>query len=193
MRSVMLDGVSAEIISGEDDKIVVIASNSSVSSVPGTVEIVADNGILTLASEQWRYLEAGRIVSVSPSKGRAHSEVIVSGLRLRGGSSSIQSAMLAGVSARIVFESDLYVVVEAGPGPASGGRGAVVLTGSSGAEVRLEMGFTYAKDATVSAVMPSSGVEGAVVTLLGTGLLGGASDLAFVSLGGSAADRKSVV
>jgi hypothetical protein len=83
----------------------------------------------------------------------------------------------------LLTESDSNVTLVAGASAASGG-GHVVLVADTGAITTLPGGWTYVAPGVISLVSPSSGQHGAVVTISGSGLLGGDILLDRVLFGG---------
>ena len=132
------------------------------------VRLVSSTGAVVDSLGGFTYLVRGVISSVSPNTGQDGSSVVISGLRLLGGGSSITSVTLAGVPVvSITSFSDSSVVVETAFS-ASAGPGAVTLTADTGAVITLSNGFTYLLPGQISSVTPSFGQRGTLVEVLGT-------------------------
>jgi hypothetical protein len=91
---------------------------------------------------------------------------------------------LAGVEAELLNQTDAFIDVRAVASDASSGH--VVLTSSSGAVVTEENGWEYNAVGNITSVSPAVGQIDTVVTIEGTSLLGGGSELAWITIDGTA-------
>ncbi|MBS0284456.1 MAG: IPT/TIG domain-containing protein, partial [Proteobacteria bacterium] len=186
VASLTLAGVAVQqVVSSTNSQIVVIASASGSASnnVLGNTVIVADTGAIVTKSSSWQYLDRPVISLVTPSSGQAGTVVNITGTGLLGGGLTTSSVTLAGVAvASIVSVSNTEIVVVAGAGAATVGD--VVVVSDSSARANLSLGFTYVAVPTITTVVPGSGIVGTLVTISGTGLLGGGSQITTVTLGG---------
>ncbi|EGD83315.1 hypothetical protein PTSG_03923 [Salpingoeca rosetta] len=176
---VLLSGVEADVVSESDTQLVVRAQAGMPTAVAGSIEILADTGARAVFEQAWRYVPAGNVSSVSPSTGQQGTLVTISGTRLRGNSTAVERVLLAGVEATVLSESDALVVVSA-EASAGTSAGDVVLIGSTGATVTASTAFRYLTPANVTLVSPSMGQLGTLVTITGTALLGGGSNISRV-------------
>ena len=173
-----------EVVSSNDTHVVVVAAGNTSLTV-GKVLMVNDvEAEIESATDLWTYLvPASTIDDVSPVNGQSQSRVVISGSNLFGGGSAVVSVSLAGATATIVSQNDSVVIVTAASNAA--GTGAVKLTSDSGATTVLDNGFEYVAVASVDSVVPSSGQLNTVATITGSGLLGGGSSFATVTMAGT--------
>jgi hypothetical protein len=161
---------------------VVAAASNGGSAETGDVVLTADSGALSTLENGWSYLIESEGTSVDPDNGRQGTEVTISGSRLRGGGSNIAKVTLAGVDADISSESDDEVAVVAGAGNI--GAGDVVVIANSGALTTFDDAWTYTEPGEISTVNPSSGQSGTLVSIAGSALHGGGTEIVAVSLAG---------
>lgn len=133
----------------------------------------------------WTFLELGVIDTVAPNVGQLGSVVTLSGQRLLGGGSAVDSVTLAGFAATVTSESNTEIVVTAAASP-SALNGNVVIVADTGAEITLPGGWTYLAPATINDVDPAIGQLGTKVTITGTGFFAGGTGVASVTLVGVA-------
>ena len=86
--------------------------------------------------------------------------------------------------AELLNQTDAFIDVRAVASDASSGH--VVLTSSSGAVVTEENGWEYNAVGNITSVSPAVGQIDTVVTIEGTSLLGGGSELAWITIDGTA-------
>jgi mucin-19 len=181
----VLDGVSTQaIVSSSNTQVVVVANASSAASNSvGSVTLFSESGAFVSGSGLWSYLAPSSIGGVAPPAGQAGTFVTVTGVRLLGGGAQIVNASLVGVNATVVQgASNSTVVLQAQAG--SAGTGHVILTADTGARTTLENGWQYLTAGQVASVQPSSGQYATLVSIRGSGLLGGGASVATVTLGG---------
>ncbi len=181
-----LAGVAAQISSETDTEVVAVAA-ASVARI-GHVVVTADTGATTTLVNGWTYNTEGSISTAVPSSGQVGTLVTISGSSLRGSGNSVASATLNGYSARVVSQNDSTVVLEAGDGDIARTTGDIVLMADSGAVVRGANKWTYIVPGVISSVSPSQGRVGTLVTIVGSSLCGGGTNLASLSLSNFEAD-----
>ncbi len=138
------------------------------------------------------YLPEGAIYSITPTVGQKGTRVVMEGEHLLGGGTTIDSAMLAGVSANVVLSSDESVTVEIVDNPATStlfpSTGDILLTGNTGAIARRLNGFALVRPGVILSVSPASGQVGTLVAITGTDLLQGSEEVQQVTIAGVQAD-----
>lgn len=178
-----LNGVPVlDILNVSNSSVVLVAGASIESFNPGDVVLSAETGGRVIAVAAWSYATPGEILSVVPSSGHTGTNVIVYGLNLRAHGGAVISALLAGVEAELVEESDFVVRVVAGVG--SNSSGDVLFISDSGARITAEDRWTYITSASVATVTPNSGIFGTSVVITGSGLLMGGTHITEVTLAG---------
>jgi hypothetical protein len=145
--------------------------------------LVANTGAVVVGSGLWSYVNASVLTDVQPRSGQGSTQVVVTGLRLRGHGLYVAQVMLAGETATILSETDDTVVVAAAAF-AGTKTGDVVVVADTGAQVTLAGVWSYLAPGVVTAVSPLTGREGTRVTVLGSALFGHGTSLVNASLGG---------
>jgi len=181
LSQVTLAGVVSTVLSGNDTVIVLLCPMAQRGA--GDIVIVSDTGSRVTANNSWAFITTGTVASVLPSRGQFATIVTISGFSLFGGGSRIASVTLAGVLARIVYNSDSRVIVAADASSVFG-QGNVELVSDSGATVVGENQWTYVNPGVIQSALPSSGQFGTHVTIRGERLFGGAESIASVTLVG---------
>ena len=160
-------------------------------STIGSVVLTADNGQRVQLLDGFTYNVAGAINRVLPINGQQGTVVTIEGDDLFGHGSSIEQVFLADVEVtKIVESTNTKVVVIAALAPESAGD--IVLVSDSGATVVLADGtarneltdglWTYDPVAVIESVSPGFGQLDTTVTISGTGLRSGASNVVGVTL-----------
>ena len=194
VTKVTLNGIEAIVDSSNASTIIVETAALAIGAdQTGTVEITLDNGqtIESVALEdgsfvkEFTYKVAGAITNVFPVQGQANTQVTITGTTLLGQGASSASVTLAGVVATVVTENNSVVVVDAGVSAATA-AGAVVITADTGAVVSVASTFGYVAVGNITSVSPASGQLSTKVTIGGSDLLGGGTELAGVTLAGVA-------
>lgn len=186
IKTVTLSGLDAKVRSATNNQIVVVAPASTKSS--GTrVTLLSSSGAIVEVDDKWAYASEGTVQSVSPKVGHFATRVTIKGSSLRGQGKRVVSLTLAGVTSKIVSESNSEVVVIAQPG--SNITGDVVLTADTEATVTLNNGFSYAVGGDITSVVPNKGQLGTKVDIIGTGLRGAGKRIVGVTLSGTAAGK----
>merc|ERR1719326_93682 len=163
---------------------VMVVAAASASAGNGTVTVRADTGAEVSVAGAWTYTGVPEITGLSPVSGQQGTVVNVTGVNLLGGGSSIVAATLGGVAAASVEAySDTLVVLVAGSSNAST-SGPATLVADTGATVVSGAPWTYVAPASIDAASPASGLLGTLVTISGTGLLGGGAEAVSVAVGG---------
>ena len=189
LAQVTLAGVAVRAITSANDTVIVVEAGARAGAITGNVEVVSSNGGTVTKANGWQYLQAGSITTVTPASGQAGTQVTLTGERFLGGGSSVVSVKLNGVEAATIVQANAtYIELVAAAGT---GAGTVLVTADTGAEVVRATAWTYLVAGNITSVTPSSGQLNTRVTIAGTNLLGGGSDLVSVTLGGRAV--KSIV
>jgi hypothetical protein len=164
-----------EVVSASETSIVVIAANGTAGD--GNVSYTMDSGAQVNAGNDivWTYLTASEIANVEPNSGRDGTRVMIIGSSLLGGGNTISWVSLGGVQASIISGNDTHVQVVAASSTTVG-AGHVTIVADTGATTLAEGAWTYL-NSTISQIYPSSGQFNTLVTITGSGLLGGASVL----------------
>lgn len=180
--SVTLAGVAATIKSQSATEIVV---ESSSGSGAGDVVITADNGGTDFLANAWEFSD---IASVDPATGQFGTYVNISGNGLFLGVGGVDKVTLAGVDAEILSATKTEVIVRADSGSEDviGVAGDVVVSSVEGTRVTQVEGWTYIANGAITKVYPASGQVGTIVTITGTGMLGGSTDLTAGTIAGVA-------
>ncbi|EGD78400.1 hypothetical protein PTSG_12890, partial [Salpingoeca rosetta] len=186
---VILGGTAASaVVDGDQETFVTVVANRSASAGDGRVVVRADTGAEVSLDAAWNYTDVPVITDVTPSSGQQGTVVTVSGNNLLGGGSQVVSGSLSGVAvSEVLSSSDTRVVVVASALNTSS-TGGVVLSADSGATVTLSQAWTYLEPAVITGVEPSSGLLGTLVTISGTGLLGGGNRTATAWFGATEAE-----
>jgi hypothetical protein len=183
LASVTLGGVEvADIVSAADDEIEVVAAAGPAVETVGDVVITADTGAEITSSGGWKYLQPGKVSTVNPAQGRVNSKVTIFGNNLCGGGDAVVKVTLIGLEAELddVSNCDLITVIAQDYG--ANAQGDVVIVGDTGAVTVGENAWTYMAEGEITAVEPSAGQDGALVTITGKSLFGGSDGVEKVSL-----------
>jgi hypothetical protein len=182
LASVTLAGTEVNsVVDGSNSTIVtVVADHAEAGS--GSVALVSNTGGRVTQDDAWEYRTRGEILAVVPEEGHEGSEVSLYGTSLFGHGSGVTSVELAGETAAIVEQTDVFISVIASAG--SAGAGDIVITADSGAIVTKEDGWTYVEQGEIDSVVPENGQRGTLVTISGSNLLSGGSSVAEVLLAG---------
>jgi hypothetical protein len=186
VHSVFLGSLEALIVTATDTTIVAIV-NHDASPVNNQEDIIvtSNTGARTVLPGGWLQLQRGDILDTSLDEGQLDSVLRISGDRLLGGGDSIVSVTIVGIAAEIVNQtnSDVYVIVAHG----TAGQGDIVMIANTGARIVEINGFVLLELGEITAVEPSSGQLGTVVTIDGARLFGGGDNLRRVTLAGERA------
>ena len=147
------------------------------------VVVTADTGAQVTSSNSWQYLAAGDVTGVSPASGQETTPVTITGTNLRGGADNVVKVTLGGVEADLGDESntEISVTVQANT---NAGSGDIVLLASSGALITSSGSWTQLEAAKVSGLSPAEGQEGSQITIAGSNLLMGGTEITSVTIGG---------
>ena len=188
--SVELSGITADIISIEDNTLTVRASHSNHSTPVGDIVLRFEDDVVLIITNSWAY-QVPIVMTNSPAdlRGYYNSVVLITGSGLQGGGTvQVASVTLAGFDTAIISQSDTELQVRVATSYDSQGGsviGPIVITAVDGASYTssANLSFTYVQ-LNISSVSPGSGQNGTVVTISGIGLLGGGSSIQSVTLGG---------
>ena len=157
----------------------------------GDITLVADTGATTFRIEGFTFLEPGEVFSVSPSQGQFGTTVTISGSNLlqSGSYNHIQSITLAGTEVLEIIQTSNSgndeLVVRANEAQQTS-PSSVVITLMTGARIISPSGvtFQYLQPGVIETVTPNVGTAGTMVTITGSNLLGGGTQVEGVLLGG---------
>ena len=183
--SVTLAGVEVQqVVSASNTEVVVVAAAANAST--GNIVITVNTGAFVVQQNGWTYITPAAITVIAPTSGQHGTLVYINGTNLLGGGSAIANATLANTPVfSIVQASNTQVVVRAG---ADGtGAGNVVLFADTGAVITSSLQFTYLVAGNITAVAPTQGQGGTVVTVTGERLRGGGTAVVAATLAGVSA------
>ena len=155
--------------------------NSSTGELTGPIVIRSQNGAIFTSRIMFTYVQV-RVDSVSPEMGQQGTRVMVRGLNLLAGGTSITNLTLGGILANISGESDSEISAVAEASPMATNISDISYTVNTGARVRIPNRWQYVAPGTITGVSPSVGNRGTVVTITGSGMFGGGSGAAMVLL-----------
>jgi hypothetical protein len=189
--SVTLAGVAATIQETSDTRMVIIAGVGPADAVSGQVLAVADTGAEIDLQTTFSYVAEGTITSIVPANGHFNTLVTISGSTLLGGGSHVTKVIFGDAEATIVSESDTEIVVTTAAH--DGGLVGLHLISESGAEFISATNdiFEYAVPGGVDVISPTFGQRGTDVTITGSGMRGGGSNVATVTLAGIESEIKT--
>jgi hypothetical protein len=148
------------------------------------IVIVADTGAVATAADAYTSIEAGVVTGVDPEAGQSGTTVTIIGTAMFGGGDDVVTVTLAGATATIGTDPTETEIVVTAEDSDSEGAGDVVIVSDSGAIVTLEDGFTYVAAGSIDEISPASGQVGTRVTILGSNMLAGGTELVSVKLAG---------
>jgi hypothetical protein len=171
--------VVAVINTQTDTEVIVTAGARDAGS--GAVIATSDTGATSTYLGSFTYVARGVVSAVSPAFGQIGTRVTVFGSGLLGGDVAVSQILLGGVAVTSVAGNETSVsgVVSA----RAAGLVDVTVVASSGARVTGAGAFTYVAVASVTSISPANGQVGTLVTIVGSGLLGGGSHVVSVTLG----------
>ena len=192
--SVTLAGFNTTIISQNDSLLTVRINeyfdSNGTGNITGPIIIVGQDGSIYTSNHQnviFTYLQVS-VTSVSPSNGQYGTLVSIKGTGLLAGGSSISSLRLAGIlAANITSISDNEIKVVAAGSNNTIIPSDIVYIMDTGAHVTIATSWMYVSPGQIDAVTPSSGRKGTIVTITGTGMLGGGQEVSSVLLNGVSA------
>ena len=155
----------------------------------GAVALVldADTGASLTTADAAPYLDASVVTDISPNVGQLGTEVTITGARLLGGGSAIDSVTFGDQVATLVTsdQDDAIDVVDVGGGIV-GEAVDVVIVSDSGARTTASEGWTQLAAGEITSLTPAVGQVGTRVTIAGTNMLAGGSVAAEITLAGTA-------
>ena len=191
VSKVTIAGVEAAITSSSATNIHVIAQRpSQLDSFTGPLIVESNYGTLSQSEQNFTYLQEGNIYDIQPSQGQKNTEVVINGVRLLGGGTTLSSVFIAGVSADIMFANDTQVCVmamENYPSNFTNVIGDIVLNSNTGAIVERINGWTYVQVGKIDLLTPLSGQYGTIVTITGERLTAGGNEVQDVYIGNTSA------
>ena len=195
-----LDGhassIAAFTVAGVDTLAGIVSSSAT--SITFTVPTGTGTGIINIVMNDGSIIKTSSIkftfasiTSVTPTSGQIGTIVTIVGVGLDSGEGTISSATLVGAAVTNIVPNAQFTIVKVTAGAHAAGSGSVVFTSPSGYTVSKAAAFTYVTLFSISSVTPATGQAGTIVTITGTGLLGGGASISSASLVGTAAQVTS--
>lgn len=199
ITEVLLAGtIGVNILSYNDTTIVCIISqfiNSSQGPVSGPIVVRNSLGFTANSSGtlDFTYVQVD-VMNVSPNQGQNGTMVTIQGVGLLAGATYIATVWLNNIPVRsILSANNSVIIVEADYSNMSTSLGDITYLMNTDAMVTAPRAWYYVAPAVVSRVTPANGVEGTVVSIVGTELLAGSDSgvdsVDVVYLDGVAASR----
>ncbi len=165
---ITLAGVSATVVSINEDMIVVRAGRPPSTGVSGPVIMETSEFILSVVRSVWNYFPILTSTSVSPISGQNGTEVNID-LDTIVPYPPIGRVELNGVNAEIVGVNNTLLTVYAGPSQSAiaGSLGNITLFLFSGITITIFDSWTYQQPVSIAQVSPSSGYFGTLVNITG--------------------------
>ena len=165
-------------VSVSGTRVVVEASPSSSTAVSGIRVEFVGGGVLTIP-EAWSYLEPVEVTRITPNRGYFNTSISIVGINFKAGGRVVDYVEVAGIiCTEVISQTDTLItsrVVDFLDSSSDDIVGPVRIVSEDGAGYTSEnVTFTYVK-LKVTAVSPSVGQRGTVVSITGVGLLAGAS------------------
>jgi hypothetical protein len=181
--SVKLANTTAQILHANNTVIVVRAANAT-ATVGAEAEITSISGAVIKLQNAFTYLQVGVITTVSPAVGTRGTRVTITGERLLSGATEAVNVTLNGFGAsEIVSQNSTQIIVRAGDnGGGAQSPGAVTVVSLNQATITKDSSFEYIAAGAISSVSPDSGRGGVRITITGSGLLGGGTELASLTI-----------
>jgi len=187
VASATLDGVSATVQSNTSERVELEVSENPTGMFPisGDIVLRADTNAIVRRLRGFRFVQPGRITSISPTFGQFGTRVRITGSNLlQSASLSVSSVTLAGVEASIIGEpSDSQITVQAQDVPRDV-TGVAEITLVSGAKITSSATFRHFERGQITRVTPDNGTVGTRVEITGTNLLGRGTTASEVFLNG---------
>ena len=192
--SVTLAGFNTSIISQNNSLLTVRINeyfdSNGTGNITGPIIIVGQDDSIYTSNHQnviFTYLQVS-VTSVSPSNGQYGTLVSIKGTGLLAGGSYISSLKLADIQASSITSiSDNEIKVIAAGSDNAIIPSDIVYIMDSGAQVTIATSWIYVSPGQIDAVTPNSGRKGTIVTIIGTGMLGGGQEVTSVLLNGVSA------
>ena len=165
---------------------VMIQRTDVLNSIQGPITIVSRDGSVVMSSTNFTYLQEGQIHIVIPQQGQKGANVVITGGRLRGGGSHIETVLVSGTQADVITQTDteLTVVINENiESYNSAVTGDIVIISNTGSEVRRIDGWTYTQVGIMESISPADGQYGTYVTITGERLTSGGSSVNVVYIG----------
>ena len=184
VHNVTLAGVEATIVSETDSEVLVTAAALNANrELTGSVVLTADSGASVQRLQGWTYVEPGVITSIFPTVGQYGTRVTITGERLLSGGSAVSQVLIGGVAATEIASggnNETSITARIGL-PAMGTTFAtnnITVVASEGGRLEsLSVSFQYLDQSVITNISPPSGVGNTTVTITGTNLLGGGSNI----------------
>ena len=185
ISSVSIGGITAT-ISNYSDTDISVSLDGNLPNGQGSysdIYIISNTGATITRLNGFMFIQPGEITSVSPSVGQYGTIVTLRGTGLLQGSMDIASVTVAGIEA-VLLHTPNNTLIQVQLMPGSEETGSVIITLESGAQISSNgLQFTYVQG-NITAISPSIGTEGTLVSITGTDLRGGGLGVESVSLDG---------
>ena len=178
ITSVVLAGITADIISLSDSEIIIEvkeSANSVTQDVNGDIVLTSDTGAQVSLIDSWTYVQIGVISSVTPQSGQYGTRVNITGERLTAGGSLVQKVIIDDIeSYEVISSGENEVIFRAGePVGLSPFTGIIQLLSNDYGEIKSQVNWTYTAASEIFDVSPANGTGGTVIMITGANLLGG--------------------
>ena len=176
---------SATVITAQLD-----TATADTAGTAGDVVVVSTNFGTATKSAAYTYNWPGGVTNVAPDNGPATGgySVVISGSNLCSATAGdVSSITLNGVAVSVTnVNSSSQITVTAGDGIGHIGAGSVVITSTEFGTTTENNGFTYNNVPGITNISPASGPQwgGNQVTITGSNLCGGVSDIASITIAG---------
>lgn len=182
---VTLAELSTEIISQTDFTLEVRITemeNSSLAEIIGSVCIISEQGATFTSTSTFTYVQVD-LQSLSPDMGQGGTVVTIGGIGLLLGGDSVSSVLFGDQEASINSTSDTAIVVIAPASPVSVSGINISYTVNTEATFNILESWDYVAPGQITAVSPSQGNEGTIVTIRGNAMFAGGDRAEVVHLG----------
>ena len=184
IQTVFLAGIEANVTGISTDTMVQVIANPSPRVDFGDIVLISDTGAYVRRVDGWIYVEEGIVTDIQPREGQWGTIITITGQRLLSGGSSISSGFLNDVPLLVTESSATRVVaqVEQPTSSAAFNSSTITLIGNLGGRIVQEMQWMFLDQSSIETVSPSDGFGNMLVTITGTNLLGGGTQISSASL-----------
>ena len=184
--SITLAGVGTTILSQSDTSLQLVISqfvNSTTGNLTGPIIITSSQNATYTSTVNFTYLQVQALASaVSPTSGQTGTVVNITGSGLLAGGTAITQFLLAGYPASITTGTDQLITVVASSPSVPTNTSNIAYTANTGAMVTIPSAWQYRSPGSIMQVSPAAGSYGTIITITGTGMLGGGTSLLSLSL-----------
>lgn len=179
IQAIFLAGIQANITGIPTDTIVQASANPSPGAKLGDIVLISNTGAYVRRVDGWIYVEEGTVTDIQPHQGQWGTIITITGQRLLSGGSSISRAFLNNVPLTVTSSSVTRVVARVGrpDSPATFNTSTVTLVANFGGTLVQEMQWMFLNQSSIDAVVPQNGFGNMDVTIVGTNLFGGGTQI----------------